>query len=133
MSDTTIWWVGDPGDPDDYEAQYVEVSPKFASQALAEAWRERAERAAYAKRLEGREAMPATYERFLAKSRAEDKDAHTIDLLERSLVAAHEQTARLVSCSLADWLSGTRDIVVGGWQHRYQVDSEIVLEALGED
>jgi hypothetical protein len=129
MSNRTVWWVGDPGDPDDYEAYYREVSPKFATQELAEAWKDRAERAAYAQRMDGRSQMPALYERHLAEARAKDTPRN-IDLLERSIVMANEHNARLASISLADWLTSTRDIVVGGWHHRYQIDSELVLEAL---
>jgi hypothetical protein len=39
----TVWWVGNAADPDDYEARYEEVSPKFATRELAVAWKEREE------------------------------------------------------------------------------------------
>lgn len=152
---TIIWWVADPGDPDDYEARYEKVSPKFATRELAVAWKERAEQDAYAARLEHRSGIAAAYERHLAEAqaksqqtdeylvglpikeailaRARAKIARDIDMFERALHLAHEQDALLANISLAAWLTGTREVVVGGWHHRYRVDFEAVLGALDKD
>ena len=127
MANRTVWWVGDPGDPGDYEAQYREASPKFATRALAEAWKDREERQAYARRLESRAEMVATYERWLAEA---GDDERLRDLAARSLEQARADNELLARISLADWLTSTQRIVVGGWHNHYQIDSEEVLEAL---
>ena len=63
---TTVWWVADPGDPDDYEARYQEVSPKFVTRELAVAWKEREEQQEYEARLKHRTGIADAFERLLA-------------------------------------------------------------------